>query len=62
MLDKLGAAGIVGLLLVLGGLGLVAYVEPIIAAGIALVLAGLGLTLKAIVSSFVSAMGMGGAL
>jgi hypothetical protein len=62
MLDKLGAAGIVGLLLVLGGLGLVAYVEPIIAAGIALVLAGLGLTLKAIVSSFVSAMGLGGAL
>jgi hypothetical protein len=62
MLDKLGAAGIVGLLLVLGGLGLVASVEPIIAAGIALVLAGLGLTLKAIVSSFVSAMGLGGAL
>lgn len=62
MFDKLGPVGILGLLMLGAGIGVVAYVEPIIAVGIALVILGLGLTLKAIVSSFLGAMGMGGAL
>jgi hypothetical protein len=60
MLKKLGATGIVGIVIVLAGLGLVAYAEPIIAAGLALILFGFGLTVKALVSGLLSSFGMGG--
>ncbi|MFB6138965.1 MAG: hypothetical protein ABEJ26_00860 [Halosimplex sp.] len=60
MLDKLGAAGIVGILVILGGIGLLAWVDPLIAAGIAFVVAGLGLVLYGLVTSVMSSFGMGG--
>jgi hypothetical protein len=60
MLKRLGATGIVGFLTVLGGIALIAYDSPIVAAGIALVLAGLGLVIRSLVSSLMGAMGMGG--
>lgn len=60
MIQKLGAVGIVGLLLLLGGLALVAYQSPIVAAGLALVLAGVGLVTKGLVNALVSSMGFGG--
>lgn len=60
MLDKLGVVGIAGVLLLLGGIGLFAYVDPRLALALALVVAGLGLVVKALVSSALGALGMGG--
>lgn len=62
MLGKLGAKGIVGVLAILGGLALVALQDPLVAAGIALVLVGLLLTAWGLVSGMLSAMGMDGML
>jgi len=60
MLKRLGATGIVGLLAILGGIALIAYDSLVIAGGIALVLAGIGLVVRALVSSLINSMGMGG--
>ncbi|WP_121820118.1 DUF7470 family protein [Halostella salina] len=60
MLRKLGAAGLVGLVVVLVGLALVAWESRIIAAGLALMLLGFGLTVKALVSNLLGSLGMGG--
>jgi hypothetical protein len=60
MFDKLGAAGIVGLLLMLGGVAAVASRSLIIAAGIALVVAGLGLVVFGLVKNLLSSLGLGG--
>ncbi|MFC6975299.1 hypothetical protein ACFQL1_12605 [Halomicroarcula sp. GCM10025709] len=61
MLDKLGAVGIAGIVVALGGIGLVASQAPLIAAGIAFVVGGLGLVVYGLVSSLMAAFGMGGA-
>ena len=58
MFDTLGPLGIVGVLFVLVGIALIAYVDLVIAAGFALVLCGLGITVKALVSGMMSAWGM----
>ncbi|APX97667.1 MULTISPECIES: DUF7470 family protein [Natronorubrum] len=58
MLQNLGPLGIAGLVLVLAGIGLIAYVSPLIAIGIALVLGGLGLVVKALVSGLLQSFGM----
>lgn len=60
MLDKLGVAGIVGVLFVFGGIGLVAWRDPILAAGMAFVVAGLGLIVYGMIRNLMSAFGMGG--
>lgn len=60
MLRHLGAVGVLGLLLLLGGIGVIAWRDPVIAAGIALAIAGLGLVVRALVSSLMGALGMGG--
>jgi len=60
MIKRLGATGIVGLVAIIGGIALIAYHSPIAAAGIALVLAGFGLVVRALVSSLINSMGMGG--
>jgi hypothetical protein len=60
MLDKLGAAGIVGIIVLLGGIGVIASQDPVIAGGFALVLVGLVLTVRALLKGVLSAMGMGG--
>ena len=60
MFDKLGALGIVGLLLTLGGLGVVASQNLILAGGVALVLVGLAVTALGIVRNLLSSLGMGG--
>ena len=58
MYERLGIGGIVGLLLVLGGIGLVAWQAPIVAAGLAFVLAGLGLVVRALVGNVMRQFGM----
>jgi len=59
MLKNLGGAGLIGLLLLFGGIGLLAYVDLLIGAGVALVVAGLGLVVYGLVTNFMTAMGMG---
>lgn len=60
MFDKLGAAGIVGILVVLGGIGLIASQSLLIAAGMALIVGGLGLIVYGLVSNLLASFGMGG--
>jgi hypothetical protein len=60
MFDRLGALGVVGIVLAVAGLALVAVESLLVAGGLALVLAGLGLAAKSLVSGMLSAFGMGG--
>ncbi|WP_436936375.1 DUF7470 family protein [Halovenus marina] len=60
MLNKLGIAGVLGLLFVLAGVALVASENLLIGGGIALVIAGLGLVVFGMVRNLLSALGMGG--
>ena len=57
MLDRLGTVGVVGLLLLLGGIALVAYADPIVAVGIALVIVGTGLVVKGLASNLLRQFG-----
>ncbi|MFC6723227.1 hypothetical protein ACFQE1_02225 [Halobium palmae] len=57
MLGKLGVTGIVGVLLLLVGIGLVAWHQPIVALGIALAFVGVGLVAKGLISNVMSAFG-----
>ncbi len=58
MLNALGPLGIVGLVLLLGGIGLIALESLVIAAGLALAIAGLGLIVKSLVTSVLQRFGM----
>jgi len=60
MLDKLGVPGLVGLAVMLGGIALVAWVNVLLAAGIAFVIAGLGLVVYGMLQNLMSAFGLGG--
>jgi len=60
MLKRLGAVGILGLLLIFGGLGIVTYYYWEVGVGLALVFLGTGLIVRAIISNLLSSMGMGG--
>jgi len=60
MLKHLGIGGIVGLFLLVGGIALIAWENLIVAAGLAIAIAGLGLIVRSLVSSALGAMGMGG--
>jgi len=60
MLKHLGIGGILGLFLLVGGIALIAWENLIVAAGLAIAIAGLGLIVRSLVSSALGAMGMGG--
>ncbi|WP_248517489.1 DUF7470 family protein [Salinarchaeum laminariae] len=60
MLNHLGIGGIVGLLLLVGGIAIIAWHSLLVAAGLAIAIAGLGLIVRSLVSSALGAMGMGG--
>jgi len=63
MLDKLGIAGILGVLVMLAGIGVIAYEGSLIlAGGFALVIAGLGLVVYGMVTNLLSAFGLGGGM
>ena len=59
MLDKLGLAGVAGVVVLLAGIGLVAWQNLILAAGLALVVSGLGLVVYGLVTSLLSSFGLG---
>ncbi|MFB6298275.1 MAG: hypothetical protein ABEH56_07120 [Salinirussus sp.] len=60
MIDRLGVAGIVGVLLLFGGIGLIAWHSLIAGGGVALIVAGIGLVVYGMVTNLLSSMGMGG--
>lgn len=60
MFDKLGIPGIVGVLCMLGGIVVVALENLLIAGGLALLVAGLGLIIFGLVKNLLSSFGMGG--
>ncbi|WP_266078915.1 DUF7470 family protein [Haladaptatus caseinilyticus] len=59
MLGKLGAKGIVGLLVLVAGIGVIALKSLIIAAGMGLVVVGFVLTAWGLVSGVLESFGMG---
>ncbi|USZ67107.1 hypothetical protein NGM10_10235 [Halorussus salilacus] len=60
MIDKLGAKGIVGVLLLLGGIAVIALQNLLIAAGIGLVVVGFVLVAWGLISGLMASFGMGG--
>jgi hypothetical protein len=60
MLDKLGVAGVAGIVVLFAGIGLVAWQNLILAAGLALVVSGLGLVVYGLVTSLLASFGLGG--
>jgi hypothetical protein len=58
MLDALGPLGWAGIVVLLAGLGLIAYADPLVAAGVGIVLLGLGLLVKRGVDMVMAMMGM----
>lgn len=60
MFGKLGLAGVVGVICCLVGIGVIAYVAPVVAGGFALVLVGLLLVARGLLSGVLSAFGMDG--
>jgi hypothetical protein len=60
MFDKLGVPGILGLLVMLSGIAVVAIENIVLAGGIALVIAGLGLVVFGLLKNLLSSFGMGG--
>ncbi len=60
MFSKLGLPGVVGVLVMLGGIVVVATESLVIAGGLALILAGLGFLVYGLVTQLAKSMGMGG--
>ena len=58
MLRNLGARGILGIVLLVAGIGMIAYESLVVAGGIALVVAGLGLVVQGLLSSVLRSFGM----
>lgn len=62
MLDKLGIVGVIGIVVTIGGLGVVGWRDPVLAAGLALVVVGAGLVVAGLVRNLLASFGMGGLL
>lgn len=58
MRDTLGSEGIVGVVLVLLAIGLLTAYDPIVGAGVALLVAGLGLIAKGVAASTMRMFGL----
>lgn len=58
MYQRIGLLGVVGMVLALTGLGLITVVQPLIGAGLALVLLGLGITVQSVISRMLKQFGM----
>ncbi|WP_247730972.1 DUF7470 family protein [Halovivax limisalsi] len=58
MIDKLGTSGLAGIVLLLAGLAVIAYYHWQVAVGLALVLVGIALIAKGLISSVMRSFGM----
>ena len=61
MLQRIGLVGVFGLLVVAAGLGLVAWESPVVAAGIATMVLGLGIVVQSVVSRALAQFGLASA-
>ncbi|WP_299262904.1 DUF7470 family protein [Halorientalis sp.] len=59
MLDKIGAAGVLGLVFLVGGISVVAIESVYVAAGVGFAFAGLMLVAYGFVTTILGALGMG---
>ena len=60
MRPSIGILGVFGLLLALAGIGLIAYVDPLLAAGLVAIIVGLGLVVTDLFKRLLASFGMGG--
>ncbi|MFW6448134.1 MAG: DUF7470 family protein [Halobacteriota archaeon] len=59
MVRSLGVSGLLGIVAMLAGLGVLAWVDPIVAGGVALVFVGAALLIHAAVRAVAARFGMG---
>lgn len=59
MLRELGLSGLIGILALIGGFAVLGFVDPIIAAGVGLIVVGAILVLHAVVKAMATRFGMG---
>lgn len=59
MLRQIGAGGFIGIMALIVGFGVVAYINPIIAGGIALIFIGATLLVHSIIKAVATQFGMG---
>jgi hypothetical protein len=59
MIRQLGVAGLLGFLLMIGGFAIVAVEQPLVAGGLALIVAGLGILVRTMVQNALEMMGVG---
>ncbi|MFP4591286.1 MAG: hypothetical protein ACLFMX_06715 [Halobacteriales archaeon] len=59
MIRSLGLSGLVGIVAMLGGLAVLAWVDPVVAGGVALVFVGAALLVHAAVRAIAARFGMG---
>ena len=58
MVGNIGLTGLVGVVLLIAGLGIVAVENPVIAIGFSLVLVGIGLVAKGLITNIMRSFGM----
>ncbi len=61
MAPSIGPVGIVGVIVALGGIAIIGYVDPLVAAGVVGILLGLGLIIQDLLRRVLSSMGLTGA-
>jgi hypothetical protein len=59
MLNNLGIAGVLGVVLLIAGVGLAAWYSIVVGGALALIIAGLGLIVYGMVTNLMKAMGLG---
>ncbi|WP_435145599.1 DUF7470 family protein [Halobaculum sp. P14] len=57
MFQRLGVAGVVGALTLVAGLAVVAYSQPVVAVGLAMILVGTGLVVKGLATNLMRQFG-----
>lgn len=62
MSPPIGLPGAFGVLIVFAGIGIIAYVDPLIAAGLAAILIGLALLVRDLISRMLASFGLSGAI
>lgn len=60
MLRSLGLLGVLGVVLAVVGVGVIAYVDPLLAAGMLGILVGAGLVVLSVVRGMMARLGLGG--
>ena len=57
MAPRIGVVGLIGALVLLGGVGMIAYSDPVVAAGVLAVVVGLALVVKDLISNLLANFG-----